>query len=77
VVMGGDGVSERARTLLPRMRDALREPVRVRGTSYAVGVSIGLAVAQTPTSFSEVLSQADAAMYRTKRERTAAAGTVG
>jgi diguanylate cyclase (GGDEF)-like protein len=72
VVMGGDGVGEPARALLGRLRASLSEPVRAIGRSHQVGVSIGLAVAGTPTSFSEVLSQADAAMYRSKRERSVA-----
>ena len=76
VVMGGPGVGEPAHALMHRLRASLSEPVRASGRTYQVGVSIGLAVAPTPTSFSEVLSQADAAMYRTKRERTAAR-TVG
>jgi GGDEF domain-containing protein len=70
--MGGAGVGEPAHALMHRLRASLSEPVRACGRTYRVGVSIGLAVAPTPTSFSEVLSQADAAMYQTKRERTAA-----
>jgi diguanylate cyclase (GGDEF)-like protein len=69
IVMGGPGVAEPARAVLGRLRASLTEPVRSRLGDHQVGVSVGLAVAQTPTSFSEVLSRADAAMYESKHER--------
>ena len=69
VVMGGPGVAGPARLLVERLRRVLGEPVRAMGGSHRVGVSIGLAVASTPTSFSELLSQADADMYQCKRRR--------
>jgi diguanylate cyclase (GGDEF)-like protein len=75
VVMGGAGVAEPARALVRRLRASLTEPIRAQGGDHLVGVSIGLAVAPTPTSFSELLSQADAAMYERKRERASAGVT--
>jgi diguanylate cyclase (GGDEF)-like protein len=69
VVMAGPGVGGPARLLVDRLGRALSEPVRAMGGSHRVGVSIGLAVASTPTAFSEVLSQADASMYQCKRRR--------
>jgi diguanylate cyclase (GGDEF)-like protein len=69
VVMGGPGVGGPARLLVERLRGSLSEPVQAMGASHRVGVSIGLAVAPTPASFSELLSEADAAMYESKRER--------
>jgi diguanylate cyclase (GGDEF)-like protein len=70
IVMGGPGVAEPARALVGRLRASLTEPIRAQGGDHLVGVSIGVAVSTTPTSFSEVLSQADAAMYERKRSRT-------
>ena len=75
IVMGGAGVAGPARALVRRLRASLTEPVRAQGGDHLVGVSIGLAVAPTPTSFSELLSQADAAMYERKRERASAGVT--
>ena len=69
IVMGGPGVGEPARALLGQLRASFTEPVRSRLGDLKVGVSVGLAVAETATSFSEVLSRADAAMYESKRER--------
>ena len=69
VVMAGPGVGGPARLLVERLRRVLSEPVRAMGAAHRVGVSIGLAVASTPTCFSDVLSQADASMYQSKRQR--------
>jgi diguanylate cyclase (GGDEF)-like protein len=65
--VGGPGVGGPARVLAERLRGSLSEPVQAMGASHRVGVSIGVAVAGTPTSFSELLSQADADMYREKQ----------
>jgi diguanylate cyclase (GGDEF)-like protein len=71
VVMSGPGVGGPARLLAERLRRSLSEPVRAMGLSHRVGVSIGVAVAETPTSFSDLLSVADAEMYRQKRRPVA------
>jgi diguanylate cyclase (GGDEF)-like protein/PAS domain S-box-containing protein len=52
--------------LMPRIFDALAEPVQVETSSLKVGASVGLALTSTPTSAGEMLRRADAALYRAK-----------
>lgn len=52
--------------LMPRVFDALAEPMHVGDTSIKVGASVGLAVTATPLSAGELLRRADAALYRAK-----------
>lgn len=51
---------------MQRIFDALAAPVEVMGAPLKVGASIGLAATATPTSGSEMLRRADAALYRAK-----------
>jgi diguanylate cyclase (GGDEF)-like protein len=54
--------------LLARVRDALREPVPVGGTTVAVDASIGVVLANSHEGADEVLHHADVAMYRAKAQ---------
>ncbi len=61
--LGGVGEAE---LVAGRIAEALREPVVVRGREIAVAASIGIAVGRVAAS--ELLRQADVAMYRAKAE---------
>ena len=52
-----------------RLSDALERPFDLFGTETRIGVSIGIAVADSHDSAETVLAKADAAMYRTKNDR--------
>ena len=52
--------------IMQRIFEALAAPVEVMGAPLKVGASIGLAATTTPTSGSEMLRRADAALYRAK-----------
>ncbi len=66
VVMCGAGVDTAARALADRLRLVLTRPFAGPLGSHQVGASIGMAVCATPVRFSDVLSEADAAMYAQK-----------
>jgi GGDEF domain-containing protein len=63
-----------------RVVEAMRAPFTVQGESYTITISIGIAYSSTPSSSSatpdgttvtnatDVLGEADAAMYRAKRQ---------
>ena len=51
-----------------RLKSVLSEPVNGTTGRHDVGGSVGAAIATTPFDFSNVLAQADAAMYVQKRE---------
>lgn len=57
-----------AASLAARLRSALDEPVVINGTTVAVGISVGLAVAVDGIDEATV-EQADADLYRDKRRR--------
>ena len=52
-----------------RLSDSLSRPYDLFGDKTSIGVSIGIAVADSRDSAETVLARADAAMYRTKNDR--------
>jgi diguanylate cyclase (GGDEF)-like protein len=69
IALGGQDAHEAVRVLVARLRVALTEPVHGVFGTHQVGVSIGVAVAQTPTQLAPLLASADAEMYRWKQHR--------
>jgi diguanylate cyclase (GGDEF)-like protein len=70
---GPQGVAERLRL---RLRDAMDEPVVVDGDACRLGASVGVAVfPDHGAAATDLLRQADAAMYEAKRARRAAHAT--
>ena len=59
---------DQARHVAQRVLDALAEPLALPDQTVAIGVSVGIALADRHTSASLLFSHADAAMYRAKRE---------
>ena len=55
----------------PGCASSLTQPVYGVFGTHQLGVSIGVAVAQTPAQLAPLLAAADAAMYRTKQRRAA------
>lgn len=53
-----------------RLADLLQAPFHVNGRNYSLGGSFGVAVADEPTTASELMRRADLAMYQAKRTRT-------
>lgn len=74
--LGGDefaiatGITDRAaiESLCRRLIESLQAPYLLDGQALSVGASIGVATAALPSSPGEVLRNADAALYRAKRE---------
>lgn len=65
----GDRAGEalhRARGVARRIAESLARPMDVHGTSHVVTVSIGIALARQGVTASDVLREADTAMYRAK-----------
>ncbi len=56
-----------ARAVAERIRRAVERPVEAGGSSYSVGVSVGIASASPGDDAEQVLSSADRAMYAAKR----------
>jgi GGDEF domain-containing protein len=52
-----------------RLSEELERPFVLFGAERSIGVSIGIAVADSQDSAETVLANADAAMYRTKNDR--------
>jgi diguanylate cyclase (GGDEF)-like protein/PAS domain S-box-containing protein len=52
-----------------RLSEALQRPFELDGSEIAIGVSIGIAVADRHDTAETLLAKADAAMYRTKNDR--------
>lgn len=74
VLLDGMSSPRDATQVAERLSLALLEPLSVAGTSVRVGVSIGIATNEhAPATADDVLRDADAAMYRMKQARTAAA----
>jgi len=60
---------DQAGLVAQRVLDALVEPLQLPDRAVAIGASIGIALADRPDSSGDrILSHADAAMYRAKRE---------
>lgn len=75
VIVTGPGSAERADAVASRIKTVIRQPIMVAELSLTVGVSIGIAHATTDVHPAQLLSNADAAMYRAKaaavRQQTA------
>ena len=71
IALAGPDAHETVRVLAARLRAALTQPVYGVFGTHQVGVSVGVAVAQTPAQLAPLLAAADAAMYRTKQRRAA------
>ena len=68
-VLTGEDAVERAEPLASKLIETVIEPVVVKGDAVSVGVSIGIAEADTPQVTSEeLLRRADIAMYRAKAD---------
>lgn len=67
VLLDGPGVGAQARRLADRIRCDLATPVVVDDAEVAVTVSVGLAVARAEMTADALLREADADMYRAKR----------
>jgi diguanylate cyclase (GGDEF)-like protein len=66
-----DGLTEQsgAEVVAERVREALAEPLHFSGRTASIDASVGIAIAyHSHTAPRTLLGQADAAMYRTKRE---------
>lgn len=74
VLLDGMSSTADATQVAERLSRALVEPLAVAGTIVRVGVSIGIATSEgVPGSADDVMRDADAAMYRVKQARAAAA----
>ncbi len=69
IALGGPDAHDAVRVLVARLRVSLTEPVHGVFGTHHVGVSIGVAVAQTPAQLAPLLASADAEMYRWKQQR--------
>lgn len=75
VLSGAD--SQTTALLARRFQDALARPIRSRAGLHEVSASIGWATSATPTPLSDLLSDADAAMYSVKHARMSSAEDAG
>jgi diguanylate cyclase (GGDEF)-like protein/PAS domain S-box-containing protein len=57
-----------AKQIAERIAAALKQPFQLRGQEIQLGCSIGIASAASNLSFSQLLTQADIAMYRAKSQ---------
>ena len=69
IVLADVAVRGRAEQLADDLRWELSRPIDTRFGRHEVGVSVGLAVRPTPAGVSELLCEADTAMYEDKAER--------
>ena len=67
VLLEDSGIDD-ARAIAERIQNAMRAPMSLQGNEICVGGSIGIASAATSTRSSDVLGDADIAMYVAKRE---------
>lgn len=58
-----------AEQLAERLISVIEQPVQVRGNTWRVGVSVGMATDSTPTDYERLLATADTAMYEAKHQR--------
>jgi diguanylate cyclase (GGDEF)-like protein len=55
-----------------RLIDAMRQPITIKGKTYNIGISLGVALFPEHASDDEMLMRrADMAMYRAKQKRNA------
>ncbi|QHT56752.1 GGDEF domain-containing protein [Cellulomonas sp. H30R-01] len=74
VLLDGMSSTADATAVAERLSRALLEPLDVGGTTVHVGVSVGIATSErVPGTADDVMRDADAAMYRVKQARAAAA----
>ncbi|MDC7123462.1 GGDEF domain-containing protein [Cellulomonas fimi] len=74
VLLDGMSSTADATSVAERLSRALLEPLDVGGTTVQVGVSVGIATSErVPGTADDVMRDADAAMYRMKQTRAAAA----
>lgn len=69
IALTGPDVEETVTRLIRRLEEVISEPIRTTRGLYRVGASIGAAIAETPSDFSAMLSEADSHMYDRKRAR--------
>ena len=76
VVCEGVGTAEEATPIADRLSRVIAEPIEVAGQTIALGTSIGIAIARSATlTPAALLREADAAMYRAKRQGGASIAT--
>ncbi len=71
IVISDHAVRERAEALAAVLRHELAQPIRTRSGDHRVGLSVGLSVRAAPAGVSELLCEADGAMYAEKAGRRA------
>jgi diguanylate cyclase (GGDEF)-like protein len=69
LVLSDQHVAERAAALAAALRRELTRPIRTPFGEHRVGVSVGVAVRAAPTAVSDLLYEADSAMYAEKSAR--------
>lgn len=67
VVCREDLTPEAATAIAQRFIDVVRQPVEIAGREHVVSMSIGIAIGRAGMSASELVQQADLAMYAAKR----------
>ena len=67
VVCREDLSGESATTIAQRIIDVVRQPIQIGGREHVVSMSIGIAIGGPDVSASELVQQADLAMYAAKR----------
>ena len=67
VVCRDDLSAEAATTIAQRIIDVVRQPIHIDGREHVVSMSIGIAIGRPGVSASELVQQADLAMYAAKR----------
>ncbi len=68
VLVSGPVDAVDARCLAERLQQTLVAPIRLAGQDVFPSASIGIALADTPTTVADMLRRADTAMYRAKAE---------
>ena len=77
VVARGVDSAEQAMAIAERLRDAVSRPFALEGQAVAVGISIGVVVADRFCTATELLRLADEALYRVKRSGRGTITVVG
>lgn len=71
VISDLDPVAEKAESaacvVATKCIEAINSPMTIKGEQLSVGISIGIAMGDSESSFDELLSTADSAMYRAKQ----------
>lgn len=69
VLLHGLGTQEALPVISARLAEMIAEPIVTPGGVYQVGTSVGTAFTSTPVDLDALLAEADAHLYRHKRQR--------